>query len=277
MIGGVGLTQTIRHRVAITVDVETDWGGRLRPSRGSLWGIHKGLPRMLNVLNAAGVKVTFFISAEVIPYVRAVFSELVAAGHEIASHGLQHRNLVSLSTEELRHDVVRSKVVLEEVLNVQVRGFRAPQGRVHNDLFSVLAQSGYVYDSSMMGTFFPGRYRNQNLPAHPFWQEGVIEIPGTVLPGLPVPMGLLWLNLLGPRVWQWLLRQPQLPELVSFYSHPFDVLTQKPRSAVNLPLRVWYSTRAGRALETFSMFVNYWKARGARFITLSEACAEFTR
>lgn len=275
MIEGAADIQEQKRAVAITVDIETDWGGRLKPGSDSLWGVRKGLPMMIEILSTEGIKCTFFVSAEVVSYIVHELRQLVKAGHEIASHGFCHRSLSYLSKKELHADVLRSKSILEETFDIDVRGFRSPQGRLHEDLFNVLTQSDYVYDSSMLGVFFPGRYNNRSLPSTPFRHEGVIEIPGTVLPWLRIPMGLLWINLLGRNIWQWLLRGRRLPGLINFYSHPFDVLTEKTPFNGNLPLRAWYSIGANRSLDTFRSFIRYMKLRGARFVTLIEVCAEF--
>lgn len=273
MTQGAAPERAGERAVAVTVDVETDWGGRLRPGPGSVQGIERGLPRMLAILDEAGVPATFFICAEVIPYVRDVLRDAVAQGHEIASHSLQHRNLAIVSRDELREEVARSKLVLEDEFGVAVRGFRAPQGRVHPGLFALLSVSGYVYDSSRIGTFFPGRYRYRGVAAPHVLSEGIVEIPVPVLPRLGVPMGLLWLNLLAPRARGWLMRQPSLPDLVILYSHPFDVLEQKEPSSANWPLRLWYMARARQALQTFADFVHSWLSHGGRFVTLGQVAA----
>lgn len=273
MTGGTAPERTRDRAVAVTVDVETDWGGRLRPGPTSVQGIEQGLPRMLAILNNAGVRATFFICGEVTSYLRDIMRDVVAQGHEIASHSVRHRNLAIVSSDELREEVVRSKLALEDEFGVAIRGFRAPQGRVQPTLFALLAESGYLYDSSRIGKFFPGRYRYRGVATPHMLPEGIVEIPVSVLPGIGVPMGLLWLNLLAAGGWAWSMRHPSLPDVVVLYSHPFDVLEQKEPSLASWPLRLWYMARERRALQTFADFVHYWLSRGGRFVTLGEVAS----
>ena len=261
--------------VAITIDVESDWGGRFRPGPNHLWGIRDGLPRMLGVLDEAGIKCTLFVSAEVTEHTMPVLTQAIASGHEIASHGLEHRNLARLNAHELRRDLVRSKSVLEDKLGVAVLGFRSPEGAIHRLLFEILAESGYSYDSSMIGSFLPGRYWNRNLSKSPFWRDRIVEIPGSILPWLHLPMGLLWLNLLGTRSWQFLLRHMKCSHPVCVYAHPFDVLAEKRNPPANLVPRAWYGLRPKSAFRTFSDLINYFRSTSSRFVTLRDVYADF--
>ena len=51
-------------KIAITVDVETDWGGRLKPTKNNMRGIFDGLSDILDLFNQYDILATFFISTE---------------------------------------------------------------------------------------------------------------------------------------------------------------------------------------------------------------------
>ena len=134
--------------VAVTVDVESDWGGRT----DSYYGIQNSLSFILNTLNEFDIKATFFISGEVVRSNKDIICEILKSGHEIASHGFKHDiDHSKLSKEELFNQIDGSKKLLEDEIGVQILGFRTPQFRVNESLFDVLADSGFRY----------GEYRTQ--------------------------------------------------------------------------------------------------------------------
>ncbi len=52
--------------------------------------------------------------------------EISDSGHEVASHGTDHRRVTELSPDQFRESVNRSRAVLEDVTGAQVFGYRAP-------------------------------------------------------------------------------------------------------------------------------------------------------
>jgi peptidoglycan/xylan/chitin deacetylase (PgdA/CDA1 family) len=111
-----------------------------------------GVPRFLDLFSCLGLKATFFVVAQDLerPEPRRVAMELVAAGHEIASHSWSHPyNLINLPIDEIRTEIVRAEELLGEVRGTPVRGFRAPGYNLSDDLLQVLADRGYRYDSSL--------------------------------------------------------------------------------------------------------------------------------
>jgi peptidoglycan/xylan/chitin deacetylase (PgdA/CDA1 family) len=73
---------------------------------------------------------------------------LRALGHEIGSHGLQHRSIGNLASAEARDEIIRSKEILEDVIKGPVNLFAYPFGAgSYGDFNSVtlhmLRQAGY--------------------------------------------------------------------------------------------------------------------------------------
>ena len=93
-------------------------------------------PRLLELLDQYGVKSTFFILGD-----RSHFSEsnkktvkMVAdAGHEIASHTYSHKNLKTLTLEQLTEEVVRARENLYALTGEYPTFIRPPYG-AYNDL-----------------------------------------------------------------------------------------------------------------------------------------------
>lgn len=158
---------------ALSVDVE-DWFQvqALAPvvDRGD-WSslerrVETSTDRILALFDGAGVRATFFTLGWVAERHPALVRRIVAAGHELASHGSEHRRADEQDRASFRDDVRRSKRVLEDVGGVEVKGYRAPTfsiGPANLWAFDVLAEEGYAYSSSV----YPVRHDLYGMPEAP--------------------------------------------------------------------------------------------------------------
>lgn len=69
--------------------------------------------------------------------------ELVAAGFEIGSHGLNHRNLIELDDGSLAEETAGSRHVLEEVAGTPVETFCYPYGGFDDRAVEAVRGAGY--------------------------------------------------------------------------------------------------------------------------------------
>jgi peptidoglycan/xylan/chitin deacetylase (PgdA/CDA1 family) len=69
--------------------------------------------------------------------------EWLAAGHEIGSHTLTHRNLAKLDEAEARRQIFDSKQRLEDRFGVEIRHFCYPHGRFTDATGRWLREAGY--------------------------------------------------------------------------------------------------------------------------------------
>jgi len=149
---------TVPHH--LTVDVEEFFhASALEPyiPRASWDGITRRCPalvgRLLDHLADTQVKGTFFVLGWLAKREPEMVRTISDAGHEIASHGWDHRRVTTLSPHEFREDVGRSRHVLEEVSGQAVTGYRAPSFSILPGFewaLDILLEEGYRYDSSMM-------------------------------------------------------------------------------------------------------------------------------
>ena len=86
--------------------------------------------------------------------------EMSNQGMEIGSHSHTHPDLSRLPPEEQRHELSRSKEVLEELLGKRVDGFAYPYGRYDQSTLEALKSSGYRWACSTKS----GWYRSQENP-----------------------------------------------------------------------------------------------------------------
>jgi peptidoglycan/xylan/chitin deacetylase (PgdA/CDA1 family) len=88
-----------------------------------------GTDRVLAALADAGATATFFVLMTRVRRHRALFEEVVAAGHEVALHGVDHRPLPTLPPHQVGPVVRGGRAELEDVLGRTVRWHRPPNGR----------------------------------------------------------------------------------------------------------------------------------------------------
>ena len=108
--------------------------------------------RLLDHLEAHGARGTFFTLGSVAQRFPRLIRTIVARGHELASHGWDHRCVYELGAEGFRQDLRRAKRALEAAAGVAVRGYRAPNYSIRGDTpwaFEILAEEGFAYDSSV--------------------------------------------------------------------------------------------------------------------------------
>ncbi|GAA3430755.1 polysaccharide deacetylase family protein [Kutzneria kofuensis] len=85
-------------------------------------------PRFLDVLAKQNVQATFFLLGQELVRNPQLGKEIVAAGHEIAVHGWEHRMLVLRGPLGTRDDITRAHDYIAEVTGVKPRWYRPPYG-----------------------------------------------------------------------------------------------------------------------------------------------------
>ncbi len=126
-----------------SVDVEGDYWDE---NQGE--GITRGVPLLLEMLERLDVKATFFWTASKARSYPSILDQTVAAGHEVACHGLFHENMASLTPERQENVLREAAAILRSAAGTCV-GFRAPRLRVNYALFDALRRQGFLYDSSI--------------------------------------------------------------------------------------------------------------------------------
>jgi polysaccharide deacetylase family protein (PEP-CTERM system associated) len=196
--------------------------------------------RVLATLARRSTRATFFVLGWVAERYPALVRQIADRGHEIASHGYDHRLVFDLTPEEFRADLRRAREAIESAAGVQVRGYRAPSFSITaRSLWAldILIEEGYAYDASI----FPIHHDRYGLPSAPRHIHTITrpagtlwEVPGstTRVSGMNVPIAgggyfrLLpygWTRLGIARVNR-LERQP-----VVFYIHPWELDPEQPR------------------------------------------------
>lgn len=130
-------------------------------------GMKYGLPRILDVLDAYGVKATFFVPGDMVNRYPDDVKSVAARGHEIACHGYKHENLAFMSAEEQRQVLENAKSLLTSVTGKAIEGFRMPEGEMTNETLKIVKDLGFKYSSSLNNDDVP--YIRQPV--------GLLELP----------------------------------------------------------------------------------------------------
>lgn len=240
-------------RNALSVDVE-DWfqvGAFERTIRRDDWAslthrVERNTDAVLALFAEAGVHATFFTLGWVAERYPALMRRIVEAGHEVASHGYDHARVFSLTAEEFRADLRRSRALLEDASGQAVVGYRAPSFSIDARTpwaHAVLAEEGYHYSSSVA----PIRHDHYGWPQAPRFAWKPVE--GSALVELPVTTAVFagrrlaaggggFFRLLPYGFSRWAIEQvngrDQQPAII--YFHPWEIDPDQPRVA-GAPLR----------------------------------------
>ena len=258
-----------------------DWGAY--PSR-----LEAGLEVLLGLLDAAGVKATFFVLGWQAEKTPDIVPKLAARGHEIASHGYSHRFVYQQGPDEFRAELRRSMRILEEQSGKPVVGYRAPFFSITaNALWAldILIEEGIQYDSSV----FPTRNYRYGIPSadrRPGWLRTpsggrLFEVPLSTV-RLPTSGSRLGVNvpLAGGgyfRLYPYALTRALSDHLcvregggLVFYVHPWEFDPKQPR--IKLPRWVPEVTHYHRldttAEKTRRLLADF------EFVTMREAFAK---
>lgn len=98
-------------------------------------------PGILEVLDRQGLKATFFAMGFNASKHGSLLREVVAAGHEIGSHGWAHLNLTRTSPLETYEEIDAGKKAVEDTIQAPLKLFRPPYGRFDEAAVRFLASN----------------------------------------------------------------------------------------------------------------------------------------
>ena len=107
---------------------------------------------VLSLFAETGTRATFFTLGWVAHRHPGLIRRIVAAGHEMASHGWDHQRVFTMTADQFRADLARAKAAIENAGGQAVTGYRAPSFSIDTRTpwaHPVLAEAGYRYSSSV--------------------------------------------------------------------------------------------------------------------------------
>jgi peptidoglycan/xylan/chitin deacetylase (PgdA/CDA1 family) len=144
-------------------DLERGWWPEDEPL-GAHHSVTEALPRVLEALEAADLRATFFVEGLNTELYPDTLRELGARGHEVACHGWRHERWAALDPATER-DRLRRSVEGMRALGLAPCGFRPPGGELTAATPGLLRELGFTYCSPAAGVDAGG------VPALPFRWE----------------------------------------------------------------------------------------------------------
>lgn len=102
----------------------------------------EGTPAVLDALDAAGLKATFFMVGEQVKAAPMLAREVAARGHEVALHGATHRPHRDLSPRESKDEPSYGLGTVEAATARRPRWFRPPYGEFNEHSYAATAAVG---------------------------------------------------------------------------------------------------------------------------------------
>lgn len=200
--------------------------------------VEANVERILALFEAHGIHATFFTLGWIAERYPTMVRRIVAAGHELASHGYAHVRVTELDEAALRADVTRTKALLEDIGGTPVHGYRAPSysiGARNLWALRVLEETGHRYSSSI----YPIRHDLYGMPEAPRFCflpavcEEMLEVPVTTVAfgERKFPCGGGGYFRLFPYAYsRWALRRVNRRDRESavFYFHPWEIDPAQP-------------------------------------------------
>lgn len=199
--------------------------------------------RLLDLFDDHNHSATFFVLGWVADRYPELIKEIAQRGHEVASHGWSHQLVYNQSQQAFRQEAERGKKCLEDIVGIEVCGYRAASYSITEKskwALDILVELGFRYDSSLFPVYHD-RYGMPGIPLHPYrlrTDKGgeLVEFPlstvGILGYRLPVAGGG-YFRLFPYAFNRWCLKsinRAQKPFV--FYLHPWEIDPDQPRCPV---------------------------------------------
>jgi peptidoglycan/xylan/chitin deacetylase (PgdA/CDA1 family) len=246
--------------VCLTFDVDAETGlpadveaSRLTSYSERRFGITRGLPRILELLDALDARGTFYVPGATAERHPDAIAAIVARGHEVGHHGHNHLAEHTLDAGEARKEVELGLHALADV-GVTPKGYRSPAWELTETTLRLLHEHGFAYDSSCMGDDRP-------------YLEGP---PGLEILELPVHWSL--------DDWPYFGTGPARPGQVDAWLAAWDAEVRQASSEARVVTLTMHPEVVGRGYR-FAAFAEWTRAlgeRGVRFAAHEDVAAELS-
>jgi polysaccharide deacetylase family protein (PEP-CTERM system associated) len=246
--------------------------------------VEHAMDSLLSIMDESGVQATCFVLAWIAERHPQMIRSLADAGHEVASHGTDHRRVTHQSPDEFRESVRRSKQVLEDLIGRPVRGFRAPSFSIvigREWALDILVEEGYKYDSSLFPIWRPDEYGYAGAEPDPHWlvrpAGRLLEFPPTTMTvfGTRLPAGGgAYFRILPAAFTRSALQDCERRGVPgTFYIHPWELDVGQPRLTTSVLTRFRHYSGLGRTAERLRVLMRQFRFQ-AMSATLTAFCAD---
>jgi hypothetical protein len=227
---------------SLSLDLDNKWS-YLRTHGVDSWQTYPSYldtvaPRIVDFCAQRDLRITCFVVGRDARFEKnhEALAAIANAGHEIGNHSLNHYPWMhTLSRAEVEYEILEAESLIEEVTGQRPVGFRGPGYSFSEDLISILAARGYLYDASILPTYIGplarwyfrrhasreageradrrnmfGKFREGFRSLRPHIRTtdtgSIVEIPVTTCPIVKLPIHMTYLL----QLWQ---RSPRLTKI----------------------------------------------------------------
>lgn len=224
---------------------------------------------LVDLFTNNNVRATFFVLGETAIRYPELIELLKESSHELACHGFYHNKDYN-DCREFKSDI---KLFKKEISS-DVKGFRFPNFDYSPQKLEIIAEEGFIYDSSVMPCLnIPGWYGEHTASLLPYEKEFrngnvISEFPLSVLPYLRLPGSGGWFLRNIGYWWTKTIIQYSVEKLDygMIYIHPWEISENNPNFK-EIPFHVFRNT----GYKTFQNLEKFIKNLSqADFITLDQ-------
>jgi peptidoglycan-N-acetylglucosamine deacetylase len=101
-------------------------------------------PRLLDVLDSAGVRATFFLIGQAVERHPGLVRRMVESGHAVGGHGYDHTVITRQTPAGLVEDLARCRACIADASGTDSPLFRPPKGEVDWGSIRTACRAGYT-------------------------------------------------------------------------------------------------------------------------------------
>ena len=135
------------------------------------YGPSVAMPRILDLLKKHDILSSFYIPGFIADTHVDLVKKIFNAGHEIGHHGYMHEPPATLTKQEEIEVIDKGIESIKKITSHIPLGYRSPSWELSDYSIDILANKGFVYDSSLMGDDKPyyiksGQNKLVEIPIH---------------------------------------------------------------------------------------------------------------
>lgn len=119
-------------------------------------------PKILETLKENEVKATFFITAHYVNTQEDLVKQMIAEGHIVGNHTVNHKSMPDLSEEQIKSEVMDLHQTIYEKFNYEMKYIRPPKGEFSERTLKVTNSLGY---KTVMWSFAYEDWNENKQPA----------------------------------------------------------------------------------------------------------------
>ena len=251
----------------ITLDVEEDYGDRVNEFNIYKDSIDK-IEELKSLYDTLDVPVSAFITTNILDK----YSNMTELVKWLANDYHCHSDTHNTKSFDSKKEIITCFSKFKEHFGFEPLGYRAPKGVLYPGDIKLITDAGFLFSSSLFPSLRVGTFNNLNSPQSPFYYDtGLLEVPFAVVNKIRLIVSLSYQKLFGSALSQALYKTFGLPNIVIYDSHLHDYIISE-KSFAQLPafMKSIYSVNKYSGNKILVNFVNYLKAEGYSFVTMTD-------